>query len=204
MYEIIAKTLVAVLTPMLIKWIVNNFSKDRVKAKKKRLEDLSAFLAWPLEKRSKLSVQEHFKYFFGFEYTFSQIEHALGLKNPLTALNLLKNHFAFVDVDEDRDRIVFRKKFETQRDRKKYSRTMNIYYFIGSAIALFPIFLFDALISKYGITAIPFALVFSVFVMMAALLSLREAGKPQYAENVLETLYLTNARKTGTPISQPE
>lgn len=192
MYDAIAKALVMFLVPLLIQWIIENFSRNKVKVKKERLDQLSSFLAWPITKKDGLIVQEKFKFFFNYEYTYEEIEFCISRNSPLHALNLLRDYRDFVEFDAENFQIIFREKFDTKSKRNKYNRSMYASYYTGAFIGLIPIYYYDKILGKFGLTSLPFVLFFSVFITLAAIFSLKETQKPGQAEYLINKVTHNN------------
>jgi hypothetical protein len=188
MLETVLKAIVFVLVPYLIKWIIQNFSTPRVVIKKQRLESMASFLAWPIHKKNSLIVQEKFKEFFNYLYTYEEIVFCLSVNNPLHAFSLLKTHSAFLELNKESTKIIFKENYATQKQRRNYKIHSNVMYFLFSFIGLLPIYTFDFIVGAYGLSSLPFILMFSVFMVMVSFFCLNESLKPNSAEFILSRI----------------
>ncbi|KGD66019.1 hypothetical protein Y5S_00491 [Alcanivorax nanhaiticus] len=195
MYEKIAGSLITLLVPMLIKWIVDGFSKDRVRVKKRRVDELSDYLSLPIEEMNRLAVQENFQYFFKYPYTYEEIVCSLKSSNPLQFLELIKKFSTYIEVSAGGGEVDFKEKYSTVGRRKKVGIFFNTIYFIFAFLALMPIIRFEYFLNKYGSGGIPFVALFSVFMMFVAILCLNEAAKPEMAAKLKERLLQKPARE---------
>ena len=104
---------------MIIKWLVTKFSQDQVtKTKKQRLDELSAFLAWPIEEKDRLLIQEKFLYFFKHRYTYPEITYSIDTPSPMHTLLLLKKYSKYVEVDVLNSKVFFKKNMIQKKNGK--------------------------------------------------------------------------------------
>ena len=178
----LVKSLILVLVPLIIKWLIDKFASKKVSATRERLNDIAAFRAFSIDTKDKFVVQENFKYFLKHEYSFSEIKYVLTTHNPLKAFNTLKTLRGYVEFSEENSNFQYKDAYSTEKKRNKERNQMLGFYFVASFFALLPIMYFHVFMAKYGLTAIPAVLFFSIFVLLMAILMMKESSKPKSAE----------------------
>lgn len=179
-----------VISLILLPWISSLYKSQNITLRKDkrviRLDFINAYLAFDINKRHPVSVELAFEVFFGRQIPYEEIEHILKLRNPTLFAKLLKETNDFIQFDSIQDRYIYRKGFETSKQRKR-SRLIRFFwyaafYYIAMTLAENS--------SMLLVGAGPSLLVLYVFFILlffaAAFAMLKDAPKVMRAEKAIQ------------------
>ena len=185
-YSIILKGVVTPIILLIIKSLIERYSKNSLLKGKSKLDMFQSFLAWPIESRHPALVEETFKEYFGTRFKYSEIVHVLSLRNPMFVFTKLKRSFRFLDFDENLREFKLIDKLDTSEAIKSRKKSLSWWYFFTGFISLFPLFWLPNFYSSADLSNLTFCLAWCLFVAWYALSQLDELANINGAECIIE------------------
>lgn len=155
----IVKVLIAVLTPLALKFLIDLVRRGS-RSHAKLLEDyqfIASFLSIDIKKRERLVVEQAFYVFFRRRYSFETIEMLIQFPNPMKAFRLFNWAFNFIQVEDG----VIRAK-QSPIYLKRLIVVKWILYITLIMCAVFPLLYAPMIIGHLGISAFLQIMVLSV------------------------------------------
>jgi hypothetical protein len=116
-------------------------AKERIKPKnieQERLDRISALLAFEIDKRGRLIVEQTFRSVFGNLYEYEEIVCILAGRSPLKAFSTIRFARQFVDFDSPKGVFKFKAAYKLKSKRQRLRRIYFATYLIFAYAALGP------------------------------------------------------------------
>jgi hypothetical protein len=159
---------------------------------KRRTRDLESLqfiqeqLAFPLEKRHRLPVEQAFSIYFKRRISYDVAVAILRLRNPLTAFKLYFSGRDYLAYSKDSDSFDFKAKFKEQKARRFRKRHFIFWYFVF-AISGFYLLMYSAdILRLVGIAIFPGLLVLIISFLSFAYIFLDGSTSVGAAERFIE------------------
>ena len=146
------------------------FPAQSLKRRSKDIESLQFIqeqLAFPLEKRHRLPVEQALSIYFKRRISYDVAVAILRLRNPLTASKLYFSGRDYVEYNKDSDSFDFKEKFKKE-DARAFGKWHFVAWYFVTALSGMYLLIYSADILKFvGIAVLP-----GIVAFIAAMLSL--------------------------------